>query len=88
MPTQIITNYERGSEWRKWDLQVHTPFTKLNDGFEININDNLNSAEVNDKKWEIYFNKLDEANLSVVGITDYFSIENYKILCEIKNNLE
>ena len=30
MPTPA---YPRGSEWRKWDLQVHTPFSALNNGF-------------------------------------------------------
>ena len=26
-------SYPRGSEWRKWDLQVHTPFSALNNGY-------------------------------------------------------
>jgi hypothetical protein len=27
------TKISRGSEWRKWDLHLHTPETKLNDDF-------------------------------------------------------
>ena len=25
--------YPRGSEWRKWDLHIHTPFSYLNNQF-------------------------------------------------------
>ena len=25
--------FPRGSEWRRWDLQVHTPYSELNNGF-------------------------------------------------------
>ena len=28
--------YPKGSEWRKWDLHVHTPYTKLNNGYGSN----------------------------------------------------
>lgn len=28
------TKYKRGSEWRKWDLHIHTPGTKKNDHFD------------------------------------------------------
>jgi hypothetical protein len=26
--------YKKGSEWRRWDLHIHTPETKKNDQFE------------------------------------------------------
>jgi hypothetical protein len=26
-------DFPRGSEWRRWDLHVHTPFSALNNGF-------------------------------------------------------
>ena len=26
--------YQKGSEWRKWDLHVHTPASALNNQFE------------------------------------------------------
>ena len=67
----MATNkYPRGSEWRKWDLHVHTPETAKNNQF--------GSGE---EKWEEYISKL-EANkeIAVLGITDYLSIDNYLFL--------
>ena len=56
----------RGSEWRKWDLHIHTPGTAKNDQYG-------NSDEV----WEQYINALEKSDIAVFGITDYFSINNY-----------
>lgn len=67
----MATNkYPRGSEWRKWDLHLHTPETAKNNQF--------GSGE---EKWEEYISKL-EANkdIAVLGITDYLSIDNYLFL--------
>lgn len=64
------TGYKRGSEWRKWDLHIHTPGTKKNDRFE--------GSSLEDK-WNNFIktiNNVDE-DIAVVGITDYFSIDNY-----------
>jgi energy-coupling factor transporter ATP-binding protein EcfA2 len=65
----IETNpYSKGSEWRKWDLQVHTPASALNNGFGSD--------------WDVYVQRLFktaiENKIAVVGITDYFHIEGYK----------
>lgn len=62
--------YPAGSEWRIWDLHIHTPHTAKNDQFG---NDN--------DVWETYISTL-EANtdIAVLGITDYFSIDNYLYL--------
>lgn len=65
--------HNRGSEWRKWDLHIHTPFTKLNDQY-IAGNDDL--------KWDLFCQKIEESDVAVFGITDYFSIENYFIFLE------
>lgn len=56
----------RGSEWRKWDLHIHTPNTAKNDQYG-------NSPEV----WEKYITALEQTDVAVFGITDYFSMENY-----------
>ena len=60
----------RGSQWRKWDFHVHTPASVLNSQFG------------ND--WDTYvstlFKKAIEKNISAIGITDYLSIEGYKII--------
>lgn len=64
------TNYKKGSEWRKWDLHVHTPFSHLSNGFG------------ND--WDNYVQQLFKRaianNISAIGITDYFTIDGYKKL--------
>jgi ABC-type lipoprotein export system ATPase subunit len=72
-------SFERGSEWRKWDLHVHTKNTNKNDQFK--------SPTFEDFCNEM-FKKVLENEIAVIGITDYFSIENYKKVGEfIKNNL-
>jgi len=67
----------KGSEWRKWDLHIHTPFSTLNNGFGNN--------------WDEYvkqlFQKAIQNNICAVGITDYFTIDGYKkIKTEYLNN--
>ena len=73
MPTPI---HPRGSEWRKWDLQVHTPFSALNNGFGSDFS--------------TYAKQLIERacneNIAVVGITDYFTIQGYTALKELIAN--
>jgi len=69
------TKYKRGSEWRKWDLHIHTPGTKKNDQFE--------GANI-EEKWQGYVEAINTSaeDISVVGVTDYFSIENYFVFKE------
>jgi len=64
------TKFKRGSEWRMWDLHIHTPDTNKNDQFT-----GINS----DEKWENYATSINQSveDISVIGITDYFSIDNY-----------
>jgi ABC-type lipoprotein export system ATPase subunit len=76
MSTQSVTSadpittpqFQRGSEWRRWDMQVHTPFSYLNNGFGSD--------------WDTYvktlFKKAIDNNVITVGITDYFTIDGYK----------
>ena len=61
-------NFNRGAQWLKCDLHLHTPDTKLNSkGFEIH----------NEDKWEKYCQVLEESDVTVFGMTDYFSADNY-----------
>ena len=57
-----------GSEWRKWDLHVHTPFSYLNNQFGSDFDDYVKKL----------FKKAIEKEIAVIGITDYFCIEGYK----------
>lgn len=62
-----MSKYPKGSEWRIWDLHIHTPGTAKNDQYG---NDEV--------AWDAYIAKLEEnTEVSVLGITDYFSIDNY-----------
>jgi len=67
----------RGSEWRKWDLQVHSPASYINSF----------------SSWDSYIQKLNaittKKDIHVLGITDYFSIEGYeKTISDYKDKLE
>ena len=74
-------NYPKGSEWRIWDLHIHTPGTKKNDQF---------TGATLEEKWDNYVASINDSTkeISVLGITDYFSIENYfkfkKLQTEVK----
>lgn len=59
----------RGSEWGRWDLHVHTKGTAKNDNF--------GNISFDDYCIEL-FKKALQSNIKAIGITDYFSIENYK----------
>lgn len=61
-------NQLRGSEWRKWDLHVHTPNTKLSDNFN-----NEGETDI----WKEYCDRIENSDVEVFGITDYFCAENY-----------
>lgn len=64
--------YPTGSEWRKWDLHVHTPGTAKNDSY--------GSAST---VWDDYIDELErQVDVAVYGITDYWSIDNWKTLAD------
>jgi len=71
------TSLCRGSEWRKWDLQVHSPLSALNNQFP-----RLGNGEPD---WEAYIGRLESlTDVVVLGITDYFTIEGYRKVCEFR----
>ena len=63
-------HYPRGSEWRRWDLQVHTPHSELNHHFSPHFATYAGALLA----------RAYEQRIAVVGVTDYFSIEGYKEL--------
>ncbi len=63
----MANNFPIGSEWRKWDLHVHTPSTQKNDQYKVDQGD----------PWEIFCQKIHDSDVQVVGICDYFSTTNY-----------
>lgn len=60
-----MTEFPRGSEWRKWDLHLHAPGTRLNDAYAT-------------RDWDRYCNILESSDVVVFGITDYFSLEGFR----------
>lgn len=57
-----------GSCWRKWDLHVHTPGTRLNDQFK---------KDDGGLDWERFCRILHDSDVEVFGITDYFSFDSF-----------
>lgn len=70
-----------GSEWRKWDFHVHTPYSVLNNQFGINASGDSDTGF--DRYVQQLFSKAIEKDIWAIGITDYFSIDGYK---RIHNN--
>jgi hypothetical protein len=65
-----------GSIWRKWDLHIHCPTTVFNNQFE---------GSSIEEKWEKYIAKIENLDdISVLGITDYFSVKGYKKMLGFK----
>lgn len=68
----------RGSEWRRWDLHLHTPLTKKEDRYE---------GRTPEEKWDNFYQTIHKyigdgsdptKAICAVAITDYLSIDNYE----------
>ncbi|HVT15663.1 MAG TPA: hypothetical protein VHQ90_05690 [Thermoanaerobaculia bacterium] len=72
----MIKTYGRGSEWRRWDLHIHTPGTALNDQFDDS-----------DGSWDEYLTEIEAADpqIAVIGVTDYLTLRGYKKLLAYRN---
>jgi len=68
--------YPRGSEWRKWDLHIHTP--------ESIVNKYLGSSPK--AKWERFLSDIEAlpAEFKVLGINDYLFLDGYRKVIEAK----
>lgn len=71
--------FKRGAEWRRWDLHVHTKGTNKNDQF--------NSVDF-DSYCKILFKSALNNNIYSIGITDYYSIENYRKVVDYRKQLK
>jgi len=65
-------NYPKGSEWRKWDLHVHT---KADVNYKYSSDTNISSKEQNDDEYpKIFITHLYSIdNLGVIALTDHNS---------------
>ena len=67
----------RGSEWRRWEFHLHTPFTKKEDQY---------TGKTADEKWDNFYSSISnyigdgsnpQHSICAIAITDYLSIDNY-----------
>lgn len=74
----------RGSEWRRWELHLHTPFTKKADQY---------TGRTTDEKWDNFYTSIAGyigngseplRSICAIAITDYLSIDNYLKVCADK----
>ena len=80
-----MRHFERGSEWRRWDLHIHTPGTIKNDQY---------CGSTIEEKWANFYASISSyigdgsdplKAIKVIGITDYLSIDNYlKVITDNK----
>jgi ABC-type lipoprotein export system ATPase subunit len=68
----MYTKYPKGSEWRKWDLHLHTPESFLANEYNCSF--------------EELGKKIKDENLKVVGVTNYFIVKE-KEVTELNNYL-
>lgn len=70
-----MPNSQRGSEWRKWDLHVHTPLSIVQD-----------YGGDTDEVWETYITALEALppEIKVLGINDYLFIDGYEKVLSFK----
>lgn len=69
--------YPRGSEWRKWDLHVHTPASIYH-----------KYGPETEATWENFMKDIENlpSDFAVLGINDYFFIDGYEKLVEERNS--
>lgn len=67
--------YPRGSEWRKWDLHIHTPASICHD-----------YGGSNEETWEKFICDLEKLpkEFSAIGINDYLFLDGYEKVLEYK----
>lgn len=88
----------RGSEWGKWDLHVHTPLS-FESQFSITneerneidpipeLSDIQTSERYDPELWAKYITELEGVDhVDCLGITDYFSLEGYELINKLQEN--
>lgn len=71
-----MENCYRGSEWRRWEMHLHTPCTKKEDNY---IGGSV------EEKWNNFYRSINDyiddsdplKSICAIAITDYLSIDNY-----------
>lgn len=71
--------FNRGSLWRRWDLHIHTKGTAKNDRF---------TSATFDEFCVALFKEALSKEIAVIGITDYFNVENYRKVIQFVENID
>jgi hypothetical protein len=71
------TLFPRGSEWRKWDLHIHTPSSPVQ---EYGTDDSVT--------WDKFITDLESLSpdIKAIGINDYLFLDGYRKVLEYKRN--
>lgn len=62
-----MIRYAGGSEWRKWDLHVHAPGTRLSSQY----------GQPSEDTWARFCSIIESSDVAVIGITDYFTCDSF-----------
>lgn len=83
--TTIINPFERGSEWKQWDLHIHTPasFHWTGQKFDVDPNSEKNKILVDEM-----INALNEAEPAVFALMDYWTFDGWFALKKRLNEPE
>ncbi|MCB9802926.1 hypothetical protein H6761_02830 [Candidatus Nomurabacteria bacterium] len=73
-----MNQYYRGSEWRKWDLHIHTPKSIIQQ-----------YSGDTEAVWDIFIKKLAQLppELKVIAVTDYLFCDGYEYLLTRKDEI-
>ena len=72
-----MMKFGRGSEWKCWDLHLHTPGTALNNQY----------GGDSDEIWDKFLTNIENnSEIKIIGITDYMSLENYQKVVDYKKS--
>ena len=63
-----MNRYPSGSQWRKWDLHLHVPGTKLGNAY---------AKSGTDLDWNQYCQILHDSDVAAFGIADYFYLDAF-----------
>lgn len=88
----------RGSEWTRWDLHVHTPLS-FEAHFKTNEKDRRQYEPINELDsvekpqrydgvtWAKYIEHLENIeHVDCLGVTDYFSLEGYELIKKLRDS--
>jgi hypothetical protein len=68
-----VKQFKRGSEWRKWDLHVHAPLGMQYSGYQTEDGTDVLDA---------FCDVVENSDVQVYGIAEYFSFESFKSFIE------